>query len=461
MFSPELIRAYRRELKATLSLGLPIIIGQLGLVLMGVADTMQVGRLGAAPIATATFVNSNFWFFSIIGVGSMMILGPQTSAAQTRKNYAECHRLLDSGLVLGLVWGVLIAIIFAGIASNMHWFKPKPEVLALGPDYAYLIAVSALPMMMFTALRQFTDGLSFTRVTMVINIGGLILNIFLNWVLIYGKLGFPARGLNGAGVATLISRIGMAAGLGFYVFKATIFKPYVQAVYDKPLRSLLIRLTGLGIPGGLQFFFEIGAFNAAVIFAGWLGTLQQAAHGIAINMASVTYMVTAGLSSAGAIRVGQAVGLRSRPGIVRAGTVAVAMIGLFMAGACLTFLMLPDWLTRLYTDEPQLVAMAAALVVIAGFFQLSDGLQVAGLGILRGIADVNVPTGITLVAYWIIGLPAAYLFAFPLNLNIQGIWYGLSLGLTVSAFLLLFRFYRLTTAKDFDFKSLPEEMRHG
>ncbi len=452
--------SYRSELKSTLTLGLPIIIGQLGLVLMGVADTMQVGKLGAIPIAAATFVNSTFWLVSITGVGSLMVIGPQTSTARTQLNHTECRRLLDVGLWLGLVWGIVIAVVFGVVASHFEWFRPKPEVLALGPAYAYIIAVSAVPMMLFTALRQFTDGLSFTRVTMMITISGLLLNVLLNWLLIYGNWGMPAWGLNGAGVATLISRTAMAAGLGFYIFKDTIFQPFVRAAYATSLRPLFVKIVRLGLPGGLQLFFEIGAFNSAVVFAGWLGTMQQAAHGIAINMASVTYMVSAGLSSAGAIRVGQAVGLRSRASIMRAGTVAVVMVGAFMGLACLTFLLLPVSLTHLYTSEPELVAMTASLVFIAGFFQLSDGLQVAGLGILRGIADVNVPTYITLIAYWVVGLPAAYLFAFPLGLDIQGVWYGLFLGLTVAAFLLLIRFYKLISAKDFEFKALPEELVH-
>jgi MATE family multidrug resistance protein len=454
------LKSYQSELKATVTLGLPIIIGQLGLVLMGVADTMQVGKLGAAPIAAATFVNSTFWLVSILGVGSMMVISPQTATARTQLNYRECRRLLDTGLILGLGWGVFIAIVFGFLASHFQWFKPMPEVLALGPAYAYIIALSAIPMLLFTALRQFTDGLSFTRVTMIITIGGLLLNVFLNWVLIYGKLGAPAWGLNGAGVATLISRIAMAAGLAFYIFKDAIFRPFTRVSYSEPLRPLVVKIVRLGLPGGLQLFFEIGAFNSAVVFAGWLGTLQQAAHGIAINMASVTYMVSAGLSSAGAIRVGQAVGMRSRTGIVRAGTMAIVMIGAFMGLTCLLFLSLSVPLTHLYTSETELVTMTASLVIIAGFFQLSDGLQVAGLGVLRGIADVNVPTYITLVAYWVIGLPVAYLFAFPLGLDIQGVWYGLFLGLTVSAFLLLMRFYKLTSRPDFEFKEVPAEVLH-
>ncbi len=460
MFSVNWIRSYRSELKATFQLGMPIIIGQLGLVLMGVADTIQVGRLGAAPIAAATFVNAAYWLVSILGLGSLMVIGPQTATARTQTDYIECRRLLDSGLILGLGWGVFIALVFLGVAFNFHWFRPKPDVLQLASGYGFIIAFSAVPMMLFMALRQFTDGLSFTRVSMVITIAGLILNVFLNWLLITGKLGLPAWGLNGAGVATLISRIAMAIGLGFYVFKDTIFKPFVQVSYTEPLKPLISKLTRLGLPGGLQLFFEIAAFSSATVFAGWLGTLQQAAHGIAINMASVTYMVAAGMSSAGAIRVGQAVGMQSRRDIIRSGTMAVVLVAVFMSVACLIFLVFPTPLTHLYTAEPSLIAMTMSLVIIAGFFQLSDGLQVTGLGILRGIADVNVPTYITLFAYWVIGLPAAYVFAFPLGMDIQGVWYGLFLGLTVSAFLLIYRFYKLTSAPDFEFKHVPGEVFH-
>ncbi|MDJ1482023.1 MATE family efflux transporter [Cytophagaceae bacterium YF14B1] len=455
------LTTYRKELKETIYLGVPIIIGQLGNVLMGVGDTIQVGRLGASPVAASGFANSVFWLISIIGIGSLMVVGPQTATAKAQGNYAECRRILLSGLYVGFFWGIVVAGLFLLVSQHFELFNQKPDVQALATDYSFYVAFSAIPLMVYAALRQFTDGLSFTRVTMIITLLGTVLDIFLNWVFINGKLGVPAMGLNGAGITTIISRTVMAIGLGVYIVKDNIFKPFISVQSENSLIPLLVKLIRLGLPGGLQLFFEIAAFSSATFFAGWLGTLQQAAHSIALNMASVTYMVAAGLSSAGAIRVGQAVGLRDRHKIIRAGAITVFLVILFMGTACLTFLVLARFLTSLYTDDVALMTITTSLVIIAGFFQLSDGLQVTGLGILRGISDVNIPTYITLVAYWIVGLPMAYVFAFVLKLDIQGVWYGLFLGLTTSALLLLTRFYKLTSTADFEFKSVPQEILHG
>lgn len=452
---------YRKEIRETVQLSLPIIIGQLGLVLMGVADTVQVGVLGAAPVAASGFVNSVFWVVCIVGIGSMMVIGPQVATAKAQGNANECGRILQSGLLLGFGWGLAITLVFTGLVFHFHWFGQKPDVLALSGQYGYLIAASALPMMLFSSMRQFTDGLSYTRVTMAVTLGGLLLNVVLNWLLIDGKLGMPALGLNGAGVATLLSRTAMAAGLGLCIFKGTVFKPFIRPVAGGPLKPLLLKLTRLGLPGGLQLFFEIAAFSGATVMAGWLGTMQQAAHAVALNMASVSYMMAAGISSAGAIRVGQFMALRSRAGIVRAGTTALVLSVAFMVCTCLVFMLFPRFLAGLYNTEGPVIVYAVSLLAIAGLFQLSDGVQVVCLGILRGIADVNVPTYITLVAYWVIGLPMAYVFAFPLGMDVQGIWYGLSLGLTVSALLLLARFYRLTTDSGFEFKDVPQPVLHG
>ncbi len=454
-------QAYRKEIRETAQLSLPIIIGQLGLVLMGVGDTVQVGRLGAAPIAASGFANSVFWIVSIIGIGSMMVLGPQVAMAKAKGDFAECNRILRSALVLGTFWGVVTCGAFVFLAFHFQWFGQKPEVQALAVEYSLLVAASAIPLMVFAALRQFTDGLSFSRVTMLITLSGMVLDVFLNWVFINGKFGMPALGLNGAGLTTIISRVAMAAGLGLYIFKDTIFKPFVSRVSTEPLSPLLVKLTRLGLPGGLQLFFEIAAFSGATIMAGWLGTAQQAAHAVALNMASVSYMMAAGISSAGSIRVGQSMALRSRAGIVRSGTAALLLSVALMGCTCLVFMLFPGFLTKLYTKDAQVLAYAVSLLAVASFFQLSDGLQVVGLGILRGIADVNVPTYITVVAYWVIGLPMAYVFAFPLGMDIQGVWYGLLLGLSVSALLLLARFYRLTTDSGFVFKEVPQEMLHG
>ncbi|WP_232065040.1 MATE family efflux transporter [Rhodocytophaga rosea] len=440
-----LFRLYRPDIMATLRISLPIIIGQLGTVMMGVADNIQVGALGAASIAAAGIANSVFFLFALFGLGTLSVIAPQVATANGRNEKMECSMLLRAGFRLGIGLGILIGLILLFLSLNFHWFRQTPEVEALAVEYLQIISISVVPMFFFMAIKQFSDGLSHTRVAMVITIGGLLFNVFFNWVLIHGKLGFPQWGLNGAGVATMLARLFMAVGMLGYIFRSSLFYGYI----NKPptgysFTPLLKKLLRLGVPGGFQLFFEGGAFSGAAIIAGWLGTIALAAHQIALNLATITYMVAAGISSAGAIRVGQAVGIGSHTKIVRAGTVSLALSIAFMSMACFVFLTFNYSLVRLYIQDEAVVNLGAALLIIGGFFQLSDGVQVVGLGILRGIEDVNVPTVIALFAYWVIGLPLGYVLGFTLNMHAQGIWLGLLAGLTVSAILLTIRFYTLT-----------------
>jgi MATE family multidrug resistance protein len=400
--------------------------------MMGVADNIQVGKLGAAPIAAAGIANSVFILIAIIGLGTLSVVAPQVATAHGRDDKQECSLLLRTSIRLGIGFGILLCVIILLLSVNFHLFRQTPEVESMAVDYLQIIGISVIPLLFFMAIKQFSDGLSHTRVSMIVTIAGLLLNVFLNWVFIFGKLGFPALGLNGAGIATLVVRIFMSVAMLAYIFRGYSFFPLIK------------KITKLGLPGGMQLFFEVGAFSGAAVIAGWLGTIPLAAHQIAINLASITYMVAAGISSAGAIRVGQAVGIGNQAKIVRAGTVSIVLAVAFMAVACLVFLTLNYTLVRLYIQDQEVVTLAASLLIIGGFFQLSDGVQVVGLGILRGIEDVNMPTIIALFAYWVIGLPLGYVLGFTFGMNIQGIWLGLLTGLTVSAILLTIRFYKLS-----------------
>lgn len=443
---PTVRRLYRPDISATLKISLPIIIAQLGTVLMGVADNIQVGKLGAAPIAAAGIANSVFFLIAIIGLGTLSVIAPQVAAAYGKEDKRECSYLLRTGIRLGLYFGLGLGVVILLLSLNFHLFKQTPEVEDLAVPYLQIIGVSVIPMLFFLAIKQFSDGLSYTKVAMVITIIGLLLNVFFNWVFIFGKLGMPAWGLNGAGVSTLLVRIFMAISMVLYIFRATAFKSFiVPPLHSYSYMPLMRKILKLGLPGGFQLFFEVGAFSGAAIIAGWLGTVPLAAHQIAINLASITYMVAAGIAAAGGIRVGQAFGIGSQPKIVRAGTVSLTLAIVFMTLTCILFLTLNYFLVRLYIQDIEVIGIAASLVIIGGFFQLSDGIQVVSLGILRGIEDVNIPTVIALIAYWVIGLPIGYVLAFTFNMNVQGIWIGLLAGLTVSAVLLTSRFYKLSS----------------
>lgn len=267
-------------------------------------------------------------------------------------------------------------------------------------------------------------------------------NIFVNWVFIYGNLGAPALGLTGAGLATISSRIFMATVLMIVVMKSESLKRFDPTLkYRKIDFSIMKKLLSIGIPGGFQYFFEVSAFAASSIMIGWIGATELAAHQIALSLSSVSFMVAMGISAAGTIRVGNALGKNDVHGVRLAGFSAVFLCTMFMASAGLFFILFRNVLPGFYIADKNVIDIAAVLLVIVSFFQLSDGTQAVGLGILRGITDMKVPTYITLAAYWLLGLPSGYILAFKLNMGVRGVWYGLFISLTISAFLTMLRFH--------------------
>ena len=436
---------YRHELTDTFRLSVPIVIAQLGVVLMGVTDNLFVGRLlGAVPLGAAGLANSLSFLMSSIGVGGLSVVAALVSKARSQNDPATVNRLFRAGLRVALLMSLVLGGLSVLLAYNFGLLGQTPEVTRLSRDFMLILSASLLPLLIFVAARQLCDGLRYPRVAMAITLSALGFNALFNYVLITGAGPFPKMGLLGSATATLLSRLYMAGVMLLFIYRAKPFRAYLQAVFRAlPTTADARTILRLGIPGGLTFFFEVATFALAVVIVGWLGEDRLAAHQIAINMASVTYMMATGISSAAAIRVSAAVGLGSREGVFRAGVAAFGLSVGFMSLAALLFLTGNDWLVSLYIrDNPAVMQIAATLVIIAGFFQLSDGVQVVALGGLRGLSDVNVPTLITLFSYWIVALPLSYVLAFPLGLDAAGVWVGLLTGLTVAAVLLTRRFFR-------------------
>ncbi|GAB3179133.1 MATE family efflux transporter [Telluribacter humicola] len=434
-----LVRLYQRDIKQTFQLSIPIVVAQLGVVLMGVTDNLMIGRLlGAVPLGASGIATSVTFLIGSIGVGGLSIVSALVSQAYGKGEKAEINRLYRAGIQVALLLGAVLGVIGLLAAWQFQIFRQTPDITELARPFMIIITISNLPLLLFIAVRQLCDGLSRPRVAMYITMSALVLNALLNYALIL------YMGFLGAAVGTLLSRIYMAGAIWYYVKRDAFFRPYLIASgLATSLQNLRVKILKLGLPGGFQFFFEIAAFSLAVIMIGWLGEPQLAAHQIAINMASTTYMMATGIAAAGSIRVGMAVGQQSIQAVRRAGTAAFLLVTVFMGLCCILFLTANDWLVSLYIrDNAEVATIAAGLVIIAGFFQLSDGIQVVGLGTLRGIADVNVPTVITLFAYWGLALPMSYVLAFPLGMDVTGVWIGLSVGLTASALLLTIRFYR-------------------
>ncbi|RIV19317.1 MATE family efflux transporter [Fibrisoma montanum] len=441
----EFVRIYRPEIADTLRLSVPIVIAQLGVVLMGVTDNLFVGRLlGAVPLGAAGLATSLSFLVSCVGVGGLAVVATLVSQAHGRSDSRAINRLFRAGLWVAVLLSVVLGGISVVVAYNFDQMGQSAEVAKLAGDFMLLLTVSILPLLVFVAARQLCDGLRYPRVAMAITLSALVLNALFNYVLIEGVGPFPAMGLLGSAMATLLSRVFMAVAMVLYIYRSDLFRNYVRKSTDtRPLTDEVWTILRLGIPGGLTFFFEVATFSLAVVMVGWLGEAQLAAHQIAINMASTTYMMATGISSAAAIRVGAAVGIGSQEGIRRAGIAAFVLSAGFMSLCALLFLTANEWLVSLYIrDNATVAAFAASLVIMAGFFQLSDGIQVVGVGSLRGLSDVNVPTLITLFSYWGVALPMSYVFAFPLGMDVVGIWIGLLAGLTIAAVLLTIRFFR-------------------
>ena len=439
------IESYKNEAKTMLQIGTPIVIGQLGLVAMGVADTIQVGMIpetGAASVAAAGVANNLFFTIAIVGFIALGVVAPMISKAQAENDALKINVLYRSALRVALLLGVITCIITCIITYFFDKFGQDADVTELAKPFSYLISLSAIPMFFFLAIRQLSDGFSKTRVAMIVTISALFLNILLNYVFINGWWFFPRLGLTGTGIATILARIYMVIAMWIAIHRDADLKPFLGKI--APQKANLVRhILKIGLPSGLQGFFEVGVFAAAVVLIGWYGKYQQSAHVIALNLCSVTYMMVTGIAAASGIRVGHFWGLHDRNGIRVAGNTALAISGGFMFFCAVLFIVFNKWFIGLYTDDINLVPIAIQLLIIGGFFQISDGLQATALGLLRGVSDVNLPTFITLFAYWVVGLPIGYLLGEYYGLKASGVWIGLTAGLTASAVLLNWRFHRL------------------
>ncbi|MEM9298660.1 MAG: MATE family efflux transporter [Bacteroidota bacterium] len=436
---------YKAHLKKNFLLAYPVMISQVGHMMVNVADSVMVGQLGALPLAGASLANVIFHLLMTFGIGISYAITPLVAAADGEGNTARASEILKNGFLLNIITGILLfGLVLIGSPVLFHLDQPQ-DVVTIAVPYLNIVTFSLIPLMVFQTFRQFAEGLSRTRQAMFIVIACNVINIGLNYLLIYGKAGFPELGLNGAGWASLISRIVLAVWMMSYIYFSKSFITFRNGFsigfYSK---KLIKRLINIGLPAGLQFIFEVGAFGFAVIMIGWIGTKALAAHQIAVNLAAVSYMAASGLSAAATIRVGNQLGRKDVPTLRAAAFTLYGMVITFMLACALIFILGRYYLPSLYIRDVEVVQIASSLVVIAGFFQLSDGIQVVSLGALRGLEDVKVPTLLTFIAYWVIALPIGYLLGFKFDLGTEGIWYGLLIGLTIVAMVMSIRFNKLT-----------------
>jgi MATE family multidrug resistance protein len=432
---------YKNEIKKTLVLSLPIVVGQLGQMLMSVMDNIMVGKVGTQALAAASLANSLFTLIMVVGFGLTVAVTPLTAIAHGAGRDKECGVVLRQGILINLFFGILLCAATLVLSECIQFLHQPPEIVDSAALYMKVLGFSMLPLMLFQSYRQFAEGVSFLKPAMVITLLANIVNILANWIFIYGNLGVTPLGLTGAGIATISSRTFMAIALMLVIRKSPKMQRFDPTLnYRKIDLPMMRRLLAIGIPAGFQYFFEVSAFAASSIMIGWMGTIALAAHQIALNLASISFMVAMGISSAATIRVSTAVGRRDVKGTRRAGFSAALLCAGFMASAGLIFILFRFFLSTLYISEQAVIDISAGLLVIVAFFQISDGTQAIGLGILRGMTDMKIPTLITLAAYWIMGLPSGYFMAFKLGMGIYGVWYGLLISLTASGVFMMLRF---------------------
>lgn len=426
-------------------LAYPVMLSQLGHVMMGVTDSIMVGHIGAEPLAAASLANVAFNVILLFGIGVSYAITPLVASAQGEHNNENISNTLKHGMAINFVNSlILVLVVYFGKNILFHIDQPV-EVVKLSIPYLDIITFSIIPTLLFQTFRQFTEGLSLTRIAMYVVIASNFLNIGLNYIFIYGHAGFPAMGLVGAGYGTLISRIAMALAIAIYIYRTPAFKDFRSGFsIGNYSRALFKKMLNIGVPAGVQFIFEVAAFDFSAVMMGWLGAKTLAAHQIAINLATISYMTTTGLAAAATIRVSNELGKKDFRTLRTVGFTLLGLALVIMTAWGLLFIVGKNFLPALYIEDIEVLAIAAPLVVIAGFFQLADGTQVVCIGALRGLQDVKIPSLFIFIAYWIIGLPLGYWLSFKMGYGANGIWIGLLVGLTLTALAMFFRFDRLT-----------------
>ena len=420
-------------------------LGQLGHVLVGLADNIMVGQLGAAPLAAVSLGNSLVFIALAVGIGFSFAITPLIAEADGAGDIEKGRSYFHHGVIMCGINGILLFIILLLAKPVLYYLDQPPEVVDLAIPYLEIVALSMIPLMLFQAYKQFADGMSQTKYSMYAAILANLVNVLFNYLLIYGVWIFPRLELEGAAIGTLISRFFMLWFVWEILRRKNKFRQYFIWSKNGILKwDVFKRLFSLGFPTSLQMLFEVAIFTATVFLAGMLGTIPQAANQIALNLASMTFMVAVGLSVTATIRVGNQKGKANYYDLRRIAFSTFLLVFVIEAIFAVGFILLKDWLPTWYIDNIEVILLAAQLLIVAALFQLSDGLQVVILGALRGLQDVKFPTLICFIAYWIIGFPISFFLGKEENFGSMGIWLGLLAGLTASAFMLYLRFNYLS-----------------
>lgn len=435
------LTAYRGFYYRNLMLAFPVMMSQAGQVIVQQVDNIMVGAVGTTELAASSFANSVFIIGMTLGMGFTFGLTPLVGHAWATGNHRQAGALFRNSMITNMVGGVLLVILLYGVSFFMDNMGQPVAVAKLAIPYYRMLVLSLLPFLLFFTFKQFSEGLGNTKVAMYITLFVNVVNVVLNYLLIFGHWGFPALGLNGAGVSTLIARILMPIiFFGFYLQNDRFRRYLIWFRYAKTQTLMIREIISVGWPIGIQMLLEVTAFAMSCVMAGWIGEVPLAAHQIALGLSSVAYMIVSGIGSGTTIRVSHQYSAGNFYEMRMAANASIHLVLAFMTLTAVSFFSFRFFLPTLYTNNPEVIQLAGSLIVFAGIFQLFDGLQVVLLGALRGLADVKRPMIYCFFAYFVVNMPVSYFFAFVLDWGTPGIWVGFVLGLGLAA---KFFYYRL------------------
>lgn len=416
-----------------LKLSIPVIIANVGQTLVQVVDNIMVGQLGELELAAASFANMIVINVMMFGMGIAMGLTPHIGYKYTAKEYGACSRYFQNSLLQNGILGAAIVVFFVLLMPMLSHFGQPTDVVDKCKNYYLIVGASVFPYMIFLSFKQFMDGVGNTRVAMLITIGVNLLNVLLNWILIYGKFGFPEYGMDGAAIATFIARMLMPIVFFLYFRKAPFYRNFLKFfAWREMSRKVNASLLNLGFPIASQLLIEFFALSVTAIMMGWISTKAIAANQIVFTTISLFFLVTNGISAAITILVSHRYALKDKEGIKNYTISAVQLAVLFMICAGATLFFFGSNIASVYISEPSVVALAAQIFMVVAFMELFDGLQVVTLGVLRGLGDVKKPMFYAGLCYGVISLSVAYLFGFTLGYGEQGIWTGFAVGVTTA-----------------------------
>ena len=445
---------YTKEFRYNITLAGPVILGMLGHTLVSFVDNIMVGQLGTAELAAVSLGNSFMFIAMSLGIGFSTAITPLVAEAEGEHNLAGGKSAFKHGLFLCTILGIALFLMVFLAKPLMHIMKQPDEVVALAMPYLTYVAISLIPLIIFQAFKQCSDGLSLTRYPMYATLMANVANVILNYMFIFGAWGAPAWGVEGAAIGTLASRIIMVSFLWYAMSTHVKARAYVTHLQIWQLsRQILRKILRLGMPSAMQMFFEVAIFTAAIWLSGVLGKNPQAANQIALNLSSMTFMVAMGFSVVAMIRVGNQKGKSAFRELRRIAFSIFLLSGVGSVLFALGFLLFRDSLPYLYldiedvtqlADNMEVLRLSSQILLVAAIFQISDSIQVVALGALRGLQDVFLPTVYTFISYWLIGFPLSYYLGMYTDLGSTGIWIGVLAGLTAAAILLIWRFNTLS-----------------